>query len=167
MSAVPVARPWRRHLRSSVRSLIVLILLSGLWLGWFVRSARIQRDAVAAVKRARGEVLYSWQWQSGHWIPVTKPLAPIWLVGAIGIDHFGSVVWVRIPSPSEQALSAIVSFDQLQTLIVTGEIDVTDTALANLKRLTNLRTLDLRGTGRKGHNVRDLEPFLPKLQIIF
>ena len=51
MSAVPVARPWRRFLRLSVRGLIVLVLVIGAGLGWLVRSAHIQRDAVAAITR--------------------------------------------------------------------------------------------------------------------
>ena len=52
MSAVPVARPWRKCLRFSVRGLIVVVLLVGGWFGWEVRSARIQREAVAAITKA-------------------------------------------------------------------------------------------------------------------
>ena len=35
--AKPVARPWRRFLRFSVRGLIVLVLVIGAGLGWTVR----------------------------------------------------------------------------------------------------------------------------------
>jgi hypothetical protein len=57
-----VARSWRRYLRFSVRGLIVLVLVVGAGLGWTVRSARIQRDAVAAIERAGGSVGYHFQW---------------------------------------------------------------------------------------------------------
>jgi TRAP-type C4-dicarboxylate transport system permease small subunit len=42
-------RSWRRWLRFSVRGLIIVVLLIGGWLGWLVRSAHVQRDAVVAI----------------------------------------------------------------------------------------------------------------------
>ncbi len=65
----PVRRPWRRFLRFSVRGLIVVVLVIGAWLGWLVRSARIQREAVAAIEHARGSVSYDWEWANGKSIP--------------------------------------------------------------------------------------------------
>jgi hypothetical protein len=50
----PVSRTWRRFLRFSVQGMIVVLLLVGGWLGWLVRSARIQREAVAAITTAGG-----------------------------------------------------------------------------------------------------------------
>jgi hypothetical protein len=50
----PVSRPWRRFLRFSVRGLIVLVLVIGVGLGWIVRRAHIQRDAVSAITKAGG-----------------------------------------------------------------------------------------------------------------
>jgi hypothetical protein len=58
--AQPVSRPWGRYLRVSVRGLIVVVLLIGASLGWIVRSAHTQRDAVAPLKRAGGLVRYEW-----------------------------------------------------------------------------------------------------------
>jgi hypothetical protein len=55
--AKPASRPWRRLLRISVRRLIVLVPLLGVWLGWIVRGARIRCEAVAAVERAGGVVI--------------------------------------------------------------------------------------------------------------
>jgi internalin A len=94
--AVPaetVSRPWRRFLRFSVRGMIVAVLLIGGWLGWIVRSARIQRDAVAAIRRADGFVLYDWEWCNGRKFP-GKPWAPDWLIRAIGVDYFGRAACV-------------------------------------------------------------------------
>lgn len=44
MTPGPIAHPWRRYLRFSMRGLIVLVLVMGAGLGWFVRSARIQHE---------------------------------------------------------------------------------------------------------------------------
>ena len=63
--AKAVSRPGVAILRFSVRGLIVLVLLIGCWMGWLVRSARIQRDAVAAIKDAGGTVSYEWEWSDG------------------------------------------------------------------------------------------------------
>ena len=53
MAAEPASRSARRYLRMSVRGTIVLVLAVGGLLGWIVRSAAIQRDAVAASGRVR------------------------------------------------------------------------------------------------------------------
>ena len=67
-----VSRSWRRYLRFSVRGLIVLVLVIGAGMGWIVRSARIQREAVAAIVNDRGGVLYDWEWSNGEFIPGGK-----------------------------------------------------------------------------------------------
>ena len=71
--AKPALHFWRRFLRFSVRGLIVLVLVVGVWLGWLVPHARIQRDAVAAITRAQGSAYYDWEWKDGHENPVGKP----------------------------------------------------------------------------------------------
>jgi hypothetical protein len=45
----------------SLRALMVLVLACGAGLAWLVRSARIQRDAVAAIENAGGSVAYEWR----------------------------------------------------------------------------------------------------------
>jgi hypothetical protein len=66
MPAKPASRPWRRFLRFSVRGLIVLVMVIGCWLGWIVQGAHVQRDAVAAIRRAGGEVEYDCYWSNGR-----------------------------------------------------------------------------------------------------
>ena len=102
--AKPVSRPWRRFLRFSVRGLIVLVLVIGGWLGWLVRSARIQREAVAAIKNAGGTVKYDWEWSNGSMIPAGKPWAPRWLVDLIGVDYFGHVTAVWLTQTRRQPM---------------------------------------------------------------
>ena len=52
--ARPKARGWPRSLRLSLRGMMVLVLVVGGWLGWLIRSAKIQHEAVAAIQRGGG-----------------------------------------------------------------------------------------------------------------
>jgi hypothetical protein len=90
----PVSCPWRTYLRFRVRGLIVFVLVMGAWLGWTVRGARIQREAVAAIEKAGGSVCYDWQLRNRSGIPVGGPWAPRSLVDLIGVEYFGHVVAV-------------------------------------------------------------------------
>jgi hypothetical protein len=92
MPAGPVSRPWRRYLRFSVRGLIVLVLVLGAGLGWLVRGARIQREAVAAITIPGGAVRYDWEGTIEGFVPEGKLWAPRWLVDLIGVDYFGHVI---------------------------------------------------------------------------
>ena len=65
MATDPVASPWRRYLRISLRGLIVLVLVFGSALGWIVKRTKVQRAAVAAIERAGGSVNYEWEWKDG------------------------------------------------------------------------------------------------------
>ena len=96
MPAGPTLRHWRRFLRFSVRRLIALVLVVGVGLGWMVRQAHIQREAVAAIKDAGGSVWYDWEWHNGRKFP-GKPWAPEWLIRAVGVDFFGRVACVTYP----------------------------------------------------------------------
>jgi hypothetical protein len=52
--------------RFSLRVMMVLVLVVGGGLEWVVRGARIQREAVAGVRRAGGTAWYDWQWKAGQ-----------------------------------------------------------------------------------------------------
>src|ERR1700744_4722881 len=87
----PNTKPWRRYVRFSVRGLIAASLVIGGWLGWVVRSARVQRQAVAAIKQAGGRAYYDWERSNGGPIPNGRPRWPRWLVHRLGADYFGDV----------------------------------------------------------------------------
>src|SRR4051812_18842713 len=87
----PNGRPWRRYVRFSVRGLVIAVLVIGGWLGWIAHRARVQREAVAAIKRAGGHVYYDWERNDGKPVPNGKPRWPRWLVDRLGIDYFGDV----------------------------------------------------------------------------
>ncbi len=95
MPAGPVPASWLRYLRVSVRGLIVLVLVIGAGMGWLVRSARIQREAVAAIRNAGHHVVYNWEWSDEKGVPPAGLWMPRWFVDHIGVDYFGHVasVW--------------------------------------------------------------------------
>jgi internalin A len=128
--------------------MIVLVLIFGAGLGWVVRSARIQREAVAAIQKAGGGVLYSWEWQEGDDIWGEKPWPPEWLAKRIGIDYFDHVVVVYVHSTSRISDDEMVSIGDLASLkeLCLDGSSVTDAGLANLKRLNGLRRLELDHT---------------------
>jgi internalin A len=131
-------RTWRRRLRISVRGLIVVVLVIGVGLGWIVQGARIQRQAVAAIRRDGGLVFYDWH----HWDGKGEPGAPKWLVDRLGVDYFGHVVSVALGQPgSPSALRNIGQLSHVERLRLNGPF-VTDAGLAHLKGLTDVYSLD-------------------------
>jgi len=164
----PNKRPWWSYLRLSLRGLIVLVLVVGGGLGviaHFMRSASIQREAVAAVQKLNGSALYDFQFegpnfrliQGSNIIAQDVPGWPKWLVDRLGLDYFGNVKQVSFrnrgvrigaggPSSKEidETLSHVGQLSQLTNLSIIS-MRVTDTGLAHLEGLSNLRTLMLRG----------------------
>jgi hypothetical protein len=146
--ADPVLYSWRRFLRFSVRGLIVLVLVIGGGLGWIVREARIQRDAVAAIARDGGKVFYDWEWRDGHTVPGGKPPAPSWLADLIGVDYFGHVTYAWLSStsnPLDAVLAHVGRLTRVQFLVA-SRAPVSDSGLLHLKGLTELSSLILTNT---------------------
>ncbi len=148
-----------------MRGLIVVVLLVGGWLGWIVRSARIQREAVAAIQRTGGIVLYNWNWENGKFVADGKPWAPKRLVNLFGVDCFGHVTRVSYLqraldslSAQEESLSAHIALkdaeiEKLRRGIITEAQPIQDDTptmtensafMAYLTGLTELSQLDLQ-----------------------
>ena len=130
-------------MRFSMRGLIVLVLAIGACLGWIVRSADVQRQAVKAIEKAGGAVFYEWQFRNDLVTPKGRPWWPRLMVDRIGVDYFGNVVYVFLHQPATAAdLSHVGQLSQLYGLSLRGSA-MTDAGLANLERLTRLRMLNL------------------------
>jgi hypothetical protein len=158
---LPVSPPNRRwwrgsRIRLSLRGLMALVLLLGIWMGWYVRRVKLQRDAVAAIKRAGGTVAYDWEWS--HYNPDIidlngKPRAPKWLSDRVGVDYVGNVVHVnlvprRVSAPNradDKTLAHVGRLGHLESLWLNGTA-ITDVGLAHIKDLTGLRGLSLGNT---------------------
>ena len=123
------------------------MLVIGAGLGWILRSARIQREAVAAVKAAGGWVEYDWEWSNGESIAGGAPSAPRWLIGLDGIDQLGhgTALWLHA---SADAGGAVVHAKRLTRLQSASFIQssLSDNGLAHLKDLAELANLDVSGT---------------------
>jgi hypothetical protein len=149
MSSQPdrISHPWRKYLRFSVRGLIVFVIVVGAGLGWVVRQAHIQRDAVAAIVRAGGVVEYDWQRGNGKSIPGGEPSAPRWLVHLIGGDYFGHVtaVWLSDTKETDAPLADVGRLTRLEEFYINSQA-ISDAGLEHLTGLTNLSVLWLYRT---------------------
>ena len=119
--AKPKSRFWRKYLRFSVRGLVVLVLVIGAGLGWIVRSARIQRQAVAVIEKVGGHVMYDWEWSNGKENPGAKPWAPKRLTDFVGVDYFGHVTSVELngaAAATDAAMAQVGHLTRLQDLFV-------------------------------------------------
>jgi hypothetical protein len=162
-SRAALTRPKRRF-NLSLRALLIIVLVLGAWLGWFVRMARVQREAVAAIEKAGGSVAYDIDWRNEGFNPYARPWTPMrlldgklwgtkWLIHHLGIDYFGSVVTADLipsrannPTRADDATLALVGqLARLQSLRLTGTA-VTDAGLAYLAGLTSLRDLQMGNT---------------------
>jgi hypothetical protein len=132
---------------------MVLVLLIGGWLGWIARSARVQREAVAAIQKAGGEVSY-------HETEDGSSRCPGWLASRVGIDYRDHVTIVMLISTlwTDAEMSHVGRLSSLLALALNCPA-VTDEGLVHLKGLTNLRRLQLSGchVGDRGlKNLRGL-----------
>jgi internalin A len=137
---------WRRRLRISVRGLMALVLLVGGGLGWVTHRAHVQRDAVAAIRRAGGEATYSWQWSNCvPASPLSKPPWSDWVRRTLGPDFIDTVTFVRLTGAQcgDDSLRAACRLPWLEELTVLNT-SATDDAAEDIRYLTNLHLLDLR-----------------------
>ncbi len=129
-------RTWRQRLRFrlSVRALMVLVLILGVWMGWVVRRARVQREVVAAIRQAGGEVRYD----SDSDIdiePKRRIWAPRWLVDSLGIDYFSSVDYVSFDKAGADEVAGHLARLPALEYVDFGKSDLSDSGLARLRGL--------------------------------
>jgi hypothetical protein len=85
---------WRNYLRLSLRALIASILIIGCTLGWAVRTARVQQDAVTMIQKRGGFIWYDWQYKDADYVQAkSQPPGPKWLVDRIGVDYVSISPW--------------------------------------------------------------------------
>jgi hypothetical protein len=71
---------------------MVIVLFLGIGLGRIVTRARVQQNAVAAIKAAGGSVDYDWQYTNGRYTPNGRPRGPTWLRERLGPHYFDAAV---------------------------------------------------------------------------
>ncbi len=154
----PGSRTWRCYLRFSVCGLIVVVVVVGLAVGWIVRSVRIQRESIAAIRKTHGSVSYDWQWRDGKALRGGRPSTPRWLVDLVGVDYFSHVTKVSyILSGLDAASAGVDASDErmlepwMQSPVQRLKLDALtpsefDAAMEHLKDFTELSDLSLRFT---------------------
>jgi hypothetical protein len=89
MTTATSAKPKSRFLRFSLRTLLVVMLVVCVTLGWKVEKTRKQRETVAWVQQSGGRVIYDNDDLD------SQPPGPKWLRKQLGRDFFDEVVHVR------------------------------------------------------------------------
>jgi Leucine Rich repeat len=135
----------RKLLRFSMRTMIVLVLVCGGGMGWLVRSARVQRAAVAAVTSIGGNVMYDWEWNKRKAYTASTGWIPKWALDNLGTDYFHTVtsVWLySISTDADKVLIPVGRLTRLEWLSLIGA-SVSDGGLAQLRGMTSLTRLEL------------------------
>jgi internalin A len=151
---VAVSTWFGRRRRAIARAVIATALVLGVLYGWREYLVGTQRDAVAAIERAGGNVSYDWEWRNGRPLPPgSKPPWPNWLIRALGRDLFGHVVavWLggRKGAADDALMTRVGRLERLEYLIL-FDTAVTNDGLAHLRGLTDLKKLYLHGTAVDG-----------------
>ena len=113
-----------------MRATIVAVLIVGGLLGWFLRSVRLQREAVEAIQRAGGWVAYDWPW-ADHGAYLGKITEPPW--------------WAPIAQDVEPTLK-VVGQDYAKWVVVMHmwgryNVQAEDAVMVHVGRLTRLERL--------------------------
>jgi internalin A len=147
---------WRRRLRLSVRALMVVVLITGGGLGWLMYRARVQRDAVAAIRRAGGLTYYDWEMRESNTpdfnlLVVNRNGMPKWrkwLIEMIGPDYLGTVRSVTLPGPTnaDPIMPYVSQLEDLEELSFRASVPLSNAGIAHLRGLTRLRILRLPST---------------------
>ena len=119
----------RRWFRYSLRTFLLVIALLCVWLGIQVNAARRQRDMVAAILRAFGEVHFDYQMvpgksgKPGDFVidRNSPPPGPAWLREFIGEDYFQTAIGVSLANGplSESDFARLAELRQL--LFITSD----------------------------------------------
>jgi hypothetical protein len=136
----------RRWLRFRLRTLMVLLTIASVFLGWQSKRARDQKAAVAAILRIGGTVRYTFQFaDDGAFQEDFQPAAPRWLRRLAGEDFFVTVCDVSLYK-SWLSNSVSNSYYWNRFSREGTDIEVTDEMLAHLKRLPRLTRLFIHST---------------------
>jgi hypothetical protein len=143
----------RRLFQFRLRTLLLAVLALSLALGWYVRRVELQRQAVAAVRSAGGDVFYDYELSAGKLDFQKKSPVPQALLDRLGIDFFHAVVRVDVgpafSNPNLQTMDAAIArlpdLPRLQHLVLADASDERLQAAGKLAQLERLAIFDERG----------------------
>ena len=129
---------WR--FQFGIRSLLVLTVAVAVpcsWLSWEMRKASEQKTAAEAVRKARLQIGYGYQYDAKGFPTTAKRSGPTWVRDWFGDDFISDVVGVHVP------LGMFMNFGGRFPM---HDCVATDHDLLPLKMFTRLRFLNLAGT---------------------
>jgi hypothetical protein len=137
MTTATSAKPKSRFLRFSLRTLLVVMLVVCVTLGWKVEKTRKQREAVAWVEECGGEVDNEYEWDK------VKPHGPKWLRDQLGVDFFDDVVSVSIHGSYDSDVTPLAGSDvtPLAGLRNLERLDLSFSQVSDVTPLAGLRNL--------------------------
>jgi internalin A len=155
---------WRTLFQLSLRSLLMLLLALGIWLGLTFNRVRQQRAAVARIEQLGGKIQYA------HDVAATRIVGrpqqpvvpgPTWLRRLLGPEFFDTVVWVRLGNTAvtDADLRLISKLDRLEFLDL-NSTSITDAGLFELRHCRHLKSLSLPETRVTDDGLRHL-PSMP------
>ena len=127
---------------------MILVLISAGGTAWVVHRAQVQREAVTAVEKAGGHVIYEWGRTPGAGLnPNGRPRGPRWLVDRVGVDYFGNVTLIFLGKRTTDAdMEHLGRLSRLEGLEIANGSDVTDAGAAHLRGLEHLEHIGLSGS---------------------
>ena len=153
----------RRSLRFTLRSLLLLITLTALWLGVNVHRANQQRRAVQRITQRGGNVRYDYQFAAnGNPNPNLDSSHPAWLRRFVGDDFLHNVESVGLDflddPVRDEDLRLLKHLPRVRLLYLGGG-KITDDGLAHLQHLRRLELLVLAKNPITGEGI----PYLARL----
>jgi hypothetical protein len=143
----------RRWFQFSLRTLMIVVVIVAIpcvWLGRKIEQKRRAREAVAAIIKAGGIVVYDYQkpsLKSGQTFkPVEEPNGPALLRNLLGENFFSEVyaVYHNNTTITDDEIELLERFPRLQDLNLSG-CHMSVAGMARISRLTTLRDLALGG----------------------
>ena len=147
----------RRMFRFSIRTLLLVTTVFGIWFGIHVHRTDVQRRSVAAIRDYGGWVRYDFQFPSSEYSykgfdPNAESRVPRWILDRLGEDFFHSVVQVNLnysedsgtrqenDNPSDEALQHLPGLPNIRVLLL-SDTQAGDASLRHLARLKKLERL--------------------------
>lgn len=157
-------RGWRRLLQFRLLTILLFISLIAGVLGWWVSETRRQREAVAAIQKKGGQVIYDYEFVN-YDLPFKGGLEgprywPKWMVNWIGIDWFAEVRQVSLGDKhvTNNDLLILKDLGSLQRLSIYNS-QITDEGLRYLKNHDSLQELSIENTRITGVGLKYLREF--------
>jgi hypothetical protein len=146
--AVSPSAPRRRWPRFRLRTLLLLVVIIAIPLGWNVNRARDERRVVSELEKLSARILYDYQVPQINGVyrfsQTARPPGPEWLRNSLGQEYFVDVVQAMIDGPGpdgrfadNDTLAQLAKLPKLKWLVVRGD-GMTDAGMAHLAGMSEL-----------------------------